>query len=309
MASWLDGSHHKVIFGTDFLLNSLLFLHVFDGVFDLIKIKVHFFRIFTFSSFGTLSCVSDQLLRACEAVMTNLDVESLFDVELDCFAIELAVCVVNFDNCLSALIWQIHILLEMGGQLGSSLAHTTPGLNFVSVCLACIGNERYGRLSDSNDLLYFHVVVAVMGMQFCFKVVLDLCFRMCSVVFVFVVERRWQSMGECETEGNLVVARTEDTVWHHEDCVFVLEELFVFLHFLVSLMVNSFFTSSFALLPISDKADFLNSSEFEFNSLSVEMISNLKVNDTVDSCAWFVEWEFSLNHKFTFAEVTTVVTE
>lgn len=95
--------------------------------------------------------------------------------------------------------------------------------------------ELNGLLSDHEDLLVFHLVVLVGGLEDDFDVVLDLGFGLLALVLLLEVQGRGDVVGQSAGEVYLVDAWVENASLDIEHAVLVLEELFAVLQLLVPL--------------------------------------------------------------------------
>lgn len=174
MTSRLDTCHHEAILGGYFLHHTLLLLLCLDFVLDLRHVETHGRLPLTLASVRPLHSLVDKLFAVGMAVETGPDSQDLLDKEADAVCVQLAIRVVNLDVALSDFIRQENILGEHRAHRAMTLVNAAPCLDVACFRLSITNDHVNWLLTDDQNLLEFHLIVLVMGLQNGLDIVLDL---------------------------------------------------------------------------------------------------------------------------------------
>lgn len=122
--SWLNSCHEELVFWGDLLLNTLLLLGVLDFVLDLVQVYVHVRRPATLTFVRTCTALFNQLSAHGVRMVSNSQMEDLFDEEVYIFDGQLALVIVNANDSVDPLRRHKNVLRERASHLRMPLIKT-----------------------------------------------------------------------------------------------------------------------------------------------------------------------------------------
>ena len=233
----------------------------------------------------------------------SLNSEDLLDIEADLVSIKLAMLVVNLDVALSNLIGQENILIENRAHGTRTLIDAAPGFDIAGLRLGLTNYHIDWLLTNDHDLLKFHFVVFVIGLESGFYIVLDLGLWLFSRVLMLELEGGRYVVRQLRLEVNLVDTWLQIAVHDIEHAVFILQE------FLLMLELISMVYCSISVLSrvVADETALLSTLDLKLDVRSIHCLHDLDVYHAYHGVSWLIERVLCLNLDSTFWEMATFV--
>ena len=182
-----------------------------------------------------------------------------------------------------------------------------PCLDLASLRLSLTNNKIDRLFTDDEHLLVLHRVGVVMGVQGCLDVVLHLGLGLFTGVLMFEVEGGGDVVGKLSHELDRVDAWVQHAALNIKHFVLVLKELLFILQFLVSLNPALIFAFALRLLPEADERALLTTLDFKLDVRSLDRLSYLDINETLNSVSGFIEWVSGLQLDVTLRELAPMI--